>query len=118
MVAAVSAARAAAGVVPARLHSQKGVTNISRRELTQSGRSLTDGVVILNPEDAQRYPALCQAAEASLFVAGRPSAEASQLWWNSCELTRNVFYDQALTWVPRKVVLSVVCGGCAPSRSF
>ena len=53
-----------------------------------------------------------------MFVAGRPSAEASQLWWNPCDLMRNVFYDQALTWVPWKVVLSVVYGGCAPGRSF
>ena len=33
MVAAVSAARAAAGVVPARLHGQKGVMKVSRGEL-------------------------------------------------------------------------------------
>ena len=70
MSAAVSAARAAASVVPARLHSQKGVMNVSRRELTHSGRSLTDGVTTLYPEDAQRHPSLCAAAEASVFLAG------------------------------------------------
>ena len=31
---------------------------------------------------------------------------------------RDVVYDQALTWVPWKVVLSGVYGGCAPGRSF